>query len=184
MCGARSAGSSPLTRGKRVEARGKKLALRLIPAHAGKTASCTGPRVRSWAHPRSRGENIETFGGGNTMSGSSPLTRGKQVFSAHGLRRRGLIPAHAGKTQAKKSTSTHHQAHPRSRGENINVQKMPLNLYGSSPLTRGKPRAGRPRHVPVLIPAHAGKTNRPALRGRSWAAHPRSRGENMVTRPM
>ena len=34
-----------------------------------------------------------------------------------------------------------------------------------------------------LIPAHAGKTNRPALRGRSSAAHPRSRGENRRQRP-
>ena len=50
---------------------------------------------------------------------------------------------------------------------------------GSSPLTRGKPHAGRrfPR-LPGLIPAHAGKTC-----GRTGArtharAHPRSRGEN------
>ena len=51
-------GSSPLMRGKR---RGTGSEVRvdgLIPAHAGKTASFTGQPARSWAHPRSCGENV------------------------------------------------------------------------------------------------------------------------------
>ena len=56
--GVRVAGSSPLTRGKRLTRRGRVHGRRLIPAHAGKT----GPRPDSHppqkAHPRSRGENV------------------------------------------------------------------------------------------------------------------------------
>ena len=52
-------------------------------------------------------------------------------------------------------------------------------LGGSSPLTRGKPRAPiRGRRIIRLIPAHAGKTHSLAWFFRAYAAHPRSRGEN------
>ena len=52
---------------------------------------------------------------------------------------------------------------------------------GSSPLTRGKPieRPLDPR-VGRLIPAHAGKTLLRSYPARTTAAHPRSRGENLV----
>ena len=52
-------------------------------------------------------------------------------------------------------------------------------LYGSSPLTRGKPYAGV--KAPAgwrLIPAHAGKTSATLGVPRALKAHPRSRGEN------
>ena len=54
--------------------------------------------------------------------------------------------------------------------------------WGSSPLTRGKPTSQISReHTWGLIPAHAGKT--PILRRRYTChrAHPRSRGENLVS---
>ena len=50
-------GSSPLTRGKRVMEAWKEQAVRLIPAHAGKTLRGVGRDRDSRAHPRSRGEN-------------------------------------------------------------------------------------------------------------------------------
>ena len=55
--------------------------------------------------------------------------------------------------------------------------------WGSSPLTRGKPAPDfwRPS-VHGLIPAHAGKTSAVGVSGRSGAAHPRSRGENLAGR--
>ena len=52
---------------------------------------------------------------------------------------------------------------------------------GSSPLTRGKRAQAQQEHLHErLIPAHAGKTA--GASGRPWrsAAHPRSRGENLV----
>ena len=51
-------GSSPLTRGKPENGFSLGTAWRLIPAHAGKTTVIHKLAGPSWAHPRSRGENI------------------------------------------------------------------------------------------------------------------------------
>ena len=71
-------GSSPLTRGKRLEAAVVLLVLRLIPAHAGKTSRRADRAGQSRAHPRSRGENLFGVIGRGERIGSSPLTRGKR----------------------------------------------------------------------------------------------------------
>ena len=72
-------------------------------------------------------------------------------------------------------------AHPRSRGENSATGKEDVADAGSSPLTRGKQwLAMLGNEIGGLIPAHAGKTRAGA---RGWwpsAAHPRSRGENIL----
>ena len=152
-------GSSPLTRGKLARRSGFTRAVWLIPAHAGKTASCTGPRERSWAHPRSRGENGQLARGGVRGPGSSPLTRGKRRKPPGVLERNRLIPAHAGKTESEGVRTIGVSAHPRSRGENANGEPANVIRPGSSPLTRGKHRGVRVRPcVERLIPAHAGKT--------------------------
>ena len=156
---ARSAGSSPLTRGKlRVQRRAETL-LGLIPAHAGKTTQDRHASPHGWAHPRSRGENSRRSRRCVRVWGSSPLTRGKHERERRGLLRFGLIPAHAGKTPY------HCPRH--------------CCAAGSSPLTRGKLSdrvGGRPRDG--LIPAHAGKTRRSRSARAARPAHPRSRGEN------
>ena len=52
-------------------------------------------------------------------------------------------------------------AHPRSRGENVDLVDNFGLEDGSSPLTRGKPGRGQQELLAVgLIPAHAGKTMR------------------------
>ena len=111
-------GSSPLTRGKRPRRGGCGLRARLIPAHAGKTATaCTN--ATTWgAHPRSRGENAEPKRDPLGVTGSSPLTRGKHRVPPRMRRRRRLIPAHAGKTPDLGCARKPGRAHPRSRGEN------------------------------------------------------------------
>ena len=91
-------GSSPLTRGKPSDGGGEAGALRLIPAHAGKTKPRQASRSPRAAHPRSRGENLTVRRDPPSRPGSSPLTRGKQGNKAHGAGDRRLIPAHAGKT--------------------------------------------------------------------------------------
>ena len=92
-------GSSPLTRGKRRLRQVPAGRARLIPAHAGKTTAATGPGGSCTAHPRSRGENRRAHSSAVSVSGSSPLTRGKRLNRgrSHTLLR--LIPAHAGKTR-------------------------------------------------------------------------------------
>ena len=131
-------GSSPLTRGKLKGAGEAALDGGLIPAHAGKTSSLSASRSRPWAHPRSRGENVvleNRFGMGE---GSSPLTRGKLHRLCRDRLDLGLIPAHAGKTQLGRHVDSQVRAHPRSRGENLDVVSLYLIGVGSSPLTRGK----------------------------------------------
>ena len=137
------AGSSPLTRGKRVILRAAALVTRLIPAHAGKTLFDVSTGKQRRAHPRSRGENTCQAGLPQNSRGSSPLTRGKLHARDQGPCHPGLIPAHAGKTPRRPPTRPPPAAHPRSRGENRRSRPSHLRRRGSSPLTRGKPSSGR-----------------------------------------
>ena len=174
-----SAGSSPLTRGKRTRTARRIRHQRLIPAHAGKTGRGLPNHGPGQAHPRSRGENQQAYQSRARDIGSSPLTRGKlraRVLQGH---EGGLIPAHAGKTRTRRGRRRSARAHPRSRGENPKGVDVSLFWDGSSPLTRGK----RPRAVGFgrggrLIPAHAGKTCPSRWVRPGVSAHPRSRGEN------
>ena len=172
-------GSSPLTRGKPRQNRGRSLVPGLIPAHAGKTPALPRLQRPGEAHPRSRGENFRMGGGGHFRSGSSPLTRGKHISARLDALDEGLIPAHAGKTRPSSDSSPDHRAHPRSRGENRAAISTRLRQCGSSPLTRGKRLLVLVGAVVErLIPAHAGKTQRARRRHQRLRAHPRSRGEN------
>ena len=154
-------GSSPLTRGKRGVRQATGETVRLIPAHAGKTAWRATAANPASAHPRSRGENTRDGESVREVAGSSPLTRGKPVTNSKAQLTRGLIPAHAGKTHTHDVMQTTHTAHPRSRGENEYGFAVADKDSGSSPLTRGKLGVVGVRGPVVgLIPAHAGKTPR------------------------
>ena len=114
-------------------------------------------------------------------AGSSPLTRGKPSEKGRERLKRGLIPAHAGKTVLDNAEYFTAWAHPRSRGENALISVTEGMAMGSSPLTRGKRPTRQPRlAVRGLIPAHAGKTARRNGAAARQRAHPRSRGENRV----
>ena len=174
-----TSGSSPLTRGKRDLALRHSVTKRLIPAHAGKTPPTCQGADRQPAHPRSRGENRGVVLSDERLEGSSPLTRGKPRPTSPRYGTRRLIPAHAGKTGYPATGGPRLPAHPRSRGENQLRTSSRGFPVGSSPLTRGKPRAWKFSMMLVrLIPAHAGKTNKSCNKTRAPAAHPRSRGEN------
>ena len=175
----REAGSSPLTRGKRLASRVCIVIRGLIPAHAGKTVLRVLRAGACAAHPRSRGENHPPQAGTRRYHGSSPLTRGKLHLRGVRPRVRGLIPAHAGKTARRAHIHDLGAAHPRSRGENASIADRRSRARGSSPLTRGKRVGGSPSSGwPGLIPAHAGKTDTPYPSPPGASAHPRSRGEN------
>ena len=173
-------GSSPLTRGKPARGSPREVGAGLIPAHAGKTFQAELEMIQERAHPRSRGENKDGAGAALIRWGSSPLTRGKQPGRLPDGNVLGLIPAHAGKTGQGAHGAFFEGAHPRSRGENIQLMTCPKVEAGSSPLTRGKLQSGACRSLyPGLIPAHAGKTC-PTRGGTApRRAHPRSRGENV-----
>ena len=112
-------GSSPLTRGKQRKRRHSLRRSGLIPAHAGKTRGDSSREARARAHPRSRGENINTVWNIVSTVGSSPLTRGKPPLKGDTSTIAGLIPAHAGKTRPFRMLFQGDRAHPRSRGENL-----------------------------------------------------------------
>ena len=178
-------GSSPLTRGKPRRFRALQHRRRLIPAHAGKTNLASFSKQFDRAHPRSRGENQRGLPALRHHCGSSPLTRGKLGNQPRPPPRRGLIPAHAGKTPRVRPTRIPRPAHPRSRGENVASRTLVILASGSSPLTRGKrfPLA-RVGVTEGLIPAHAGKTGTYVAGCSPPAAHPRSRGENGPARTL
>ena len=179
------AGSSPLTRGKRVKQHADQVSIRLIPAHAGKTRGYSLVGSAPAAHPRSRGGNPPTFGRSRVGAGSSPLTRGKRTHLLQLCFITRLTPAHAGKTRHLSASAFNSATHPRSRGENFASGALAVCRWGSSPLTRGKRRCPHgERAVRGLIPAHAGKTYRRWTAVSSPTAHPRSRGENVRLRPM
>ena len=116
-----------------------------------------------------------------SFTGSSPLTRGKRPPRFKEDRVPGLIPAHAGKTNARRGMKYRGAAHPRSRGENQSRVRRHTPPPGSSPLTRGKQSEGTGAFTHHgLIPAHAGKTLTDKHPVRTVTAHPRSRGENVM----
>ena len=173
------AGSSPHTRGaQRVGLRPRR-GERIIPAYAGSTTyNKTGSYLEP-DHPRIRGEHDirpRNFVG---LVGSSPHTRGARP------RRPGrpvpgrIIPAYAGSTSRSGTSAEGTSDHPRIRGEHPGRGFDAVPYGGSSPHTRGAPRA--PRHYRLgarIIPAYAGSTS-VCLTNRidSWD-HPRIRGEH------
>ena len=131
-------------------------------------------------HPRSRGENREGAENLTPTEGSSPLTRGKPRVSKPAGKAKGIIPAHAGKTQTGAAVRSTRRDHPRSRGENLEPFGDDGGRRGSSPLTRGKPYGFATVEVTQgIIPAHAGKTPGGCGIRSSRGDHPRSRGENL-----
>ena len=178
----RRGGSSPRMRGKQHQAGFDEHRRGLIPAHAGKTAAASLGSVTRGAHPRACGENSAHSQPLVSAGGSSPRMRGKLHDSRMEWRKRGLIPAHAGKTIPKNPQCFHHGAHPRACGENLTIEIADSLREGSSPRMRGK-LAFLPV-VPAavgLIPAHAGKTGLQSSGDESGWAHPRACGENQRT---
>ena len=131
-------GSSPHARGKQsIKTPGACMA-RLIPACAGKTPwGRVGHAIR-WAHPRMRGENATVEARRVFDGGSSPHARGKQHALPVHFNDVGLIPACAGKTPARPRFGPRARAHPRMRGENIDLIDGDKHRRGSSPHARGK----------------------------------------------
>ena len=138
-----------------------------------------------WAHPRSRGEHTCFLGARAYGLGSSPLTRGAPTDLIDRATADRLIPAHAGSTLATRRRSAMRGAHPRSRGEHVCGFVTLVVRMGSSPLTRGARVCGFvSTAVARLIPAHAGSTPDSGRdQSKPWA-HPRSRGEHSLHRPV
>ena len=133
----------------------------------------------SWDHPRACGENFRSEGDGEPHEGSSPRVRGKHGRRRREDRRRGIIPARAGKTVVVLLFMSGVPDHPRACGENSGKARDRCRTWGSSPRVRGKlTEIVVSSQEERIIPARAGKTC-PAPGGGARARdHPRACGEN------
>ena len=110
-------GSSPLARGPLSQVTVGKACIRLIPARAGTTVDYANRTAARRAHPRSRGDHVNTIFRACKVPGSSPLARGPLAGRRTRERIFELIPARAGTTETPKPKGSPKWAHPRSRGD-------------------------------------------------------------------
>ena len=174
-------GSPPRSRGPRELRRKWQVGKRLTPAFAGTTTRTPRRFRRSAAHPRVRGDHppsgLYRFGD----AGSPPRSRGPRGSYAGDLREQRLTPAFAGTTSQLRPVSRGPRAHPRVRGDHVEVAVVADEYGGSPPRSRGPLPAGtHPGRRPGLTPAFAGTTSGvPAVECRS-EAHPRVRGDHFL----
>ncbi len=115
--------------------------------------------VPAAVHPRWRGEHGSRERLTWRAGGSSPLARGTLNCSGDSSAIRRFIPAGAGNTPARASTSSPPPVHPRWRGEHSNPLLQEHAKDGSSPLARGTQLNSVGRYsIQRFIPAGAGNT--------------------------
>ena len=171
------AGSSPLARGLHRCGGGASLDAGIIPARAGFTVAIKAIGTVERDHPRSRGVYPYSTPFTYNNGGSSPLARGLPVRDTGGVRKSRIIPARAGFTAALRARSPTSWDHPRSRGVYHDAASSTSRAAGSSPLARGlRLWSQRATARTGIIPARAGFTSPPCVRGRVRGDHPRSRG--------
>ena len=172
-------GSSPRMRGKRHCLSPMYSCRRIIPAHAGQTASRSQARTLPTDHPRACGANYACCSASVSPYGSSPRMRGKLALSlapCPGVR---IIPAHAGQTGGRWRLRRARPDHPRACGANTVQGAAFAGVVGSSPRMRGKHVLGDTPFVRIrIIPAHAGQTSTPMSVPCSISDHPRACGAN------
>ena len=175
-------GSSPLARGPPCLDAFHNYAAGLIPARAGTTTVFEPCGTGPGAHPRSRGDHGTAQPNLDNYKGSSPLARGPPRNAQAPQEQPGLIPARAGTTGGDLHVDALAGAHPRSRGDHPNSTRGAENLTGSSPLARGPPvNSSAHRSERGLIPARAGTTLVKKFFLTCAGAHPRSRGDHLVS---
>ena len=130
-------GSSPLARGTFRSAARSARSARLIPARAGNIPNGSTPLGGFPAHPRSRGEHVQSVIKSVRQRGSSPLARGTYTASPKPSLSVRLIPARAGNIPTDPTSVLNAAAHPRSRGEHPGRREYEQLRDGSSPLARG-----------------------------------------------
>ena len=130
-------GSSPLARGARETASGRREMARIIPACAGSTRGRPSASTAQRDHPRLRGEHPSRLSPQQARGGSSPLARGAQRFARNATTGSRIIPACAGSTPCASAAPLAREDHPRLRGEHTTSCPQTSARRGSSPLARG-----------------------------------------------
>ena len=131
----------------------------IIPAHAGLTILDGVCVERERDHPRACGAHNRIFTSSGHRMGSSPRMRGSLLGPSSARISLGIIPAHAGLTQASLHPVLYAGDHPRACGaHSLNCTTL-TTCRGSSPRMRGSLLV----HLALetnsgIIPAHAGLT--------------------------
>ena len=149
----------------------------IIPAHAGHTSFNVGGMNLYRDHPRTCGAYSPRWLFSRDGPGSSPHMRG--ILDCHALGRDadGIIPAHAGHTQPRKSPAPSHRDHPRTCGAYVIQCRRYESIPGSSPHMRGRLSAlAFLTRWPGIIPAHAGHTSSALWHLSRVGDHPRTCG--------
>ena len=155
----------------------------ITPAHAGKTMAAAEMCGVRRDHPRACGENRIEEINGMARVGSPPRMRGKHSLSCTKSPKRGITPAHAGKTKVRIPVIQIDWDHPRACGENFPLCRFRQMKAGSPPRMRGKPWAVfLTGGVDGITPAHAGKTFFVLRIACVGGDHPRACGENTSER--
>ena len=165
-------------RGKGVQPRDKRVAVRITPAYAGKRGRTSICLCNIRDHPRVCGEKLSLFRYPLKLVGSPPRMRGKAGSHAHAHNKRGITPAYAGKSRTLGKGGFCRRDHPRVCGEKIGQHIIHSRQQGSPPRMRGK-EAGcvLPRSRARITPAYAGKSGGPLDAPSFPRDHPRVCGE-------
>ena len=167
-------------RGKQLVELGEIPAVRITPAHAGKTFSNLFAFSLYADHPRACGENNSGKRARACGKGSPPRMRGKRKHGMRSAASGRITPAGAGKTQQRLTQRHNQRDHPRRCGENSLLMQGSCDDAGSPPQVRGK------RNICTLredhngiTPAGAGKTFVMRFSRAETRDHPRRCGENI-----
>ena len=130
-------------------------------------------------HPRMCGEHHGSRAGSSLVLGSSPHVRGARRRWGRFRCPRGIIPACAGSTRAKRTGTPYRRDHPRMCGEHILRGLQFRGLQGSSPHVRGAPQDDLTTSIMTgIIPACAGSTCATPQTYNRQRDHPRMCGEH------
>ena len=110
---------------------------RFTPAYAGNTRSKQSREIRTWVHPRIRGEYKKDWKHNFFLTGSPPHTRGIPSRCRIAVPGRRFTPAYAGNTTGEYVTNPCRWVHPRIRGEYPETPYWRVQSGGSPPHTRG-----------------------------------------------
>ena len=157
-------------------------AVRITPAHAGKSWVTFFFPCHLKDHPRPCGEKRKPREGQPLGQGSPPPMRGKDHLDNGEVDEQRITPAHAGKRYLLHVARDRPEDHPRPCGEKEPVEPVEPTPTGSPPPMRGKESLYFELNVTLRItPAHAGKSARPVCRLRISRDHPRPCGEKAAT---
>ena len=178
-------GSPPRMRGKVRMERSVKSGSGITPAYAGKSPAADAAAEYIRDHPRVCGEKGVKGLSVNSLPGSPPRMRGKDLRDLVKMPFVRITPAYAGKRAGDESALATPGDHPRVCGEKLYEEMERGAGKGSPPRMRGKARRWRwSWKITRITPAYAGKRIRRVKMPTPVRDHPRVCGEKSTVSPV